>query len=289
MQYSALIGNPTRHSISHMLFPALVEASKMSVFYQHLRMTVQLDALGHSIDAFSTLNYVGLNVTLPYKREVIKHLDMLDPIAEELGAVNTIKLGKKKIGFNTDWAGIANSLIQFGDSGCYTNATATIFGTGGTARAAIYACKQLGVKHINVLYRTPISENTRSLQNQSTSLGIALHPYTEVADLLNNSQLVINASAAGMVGKAPLPFPLENIKGVSLKEKIFIDAVFTPLHTRLFSYFELSGATVIDGLWMMIYQGMKALSIWLDCSLNIDFHELIKIHHLLKNELQKNV
>jgi shikimate dehydrogenase len=284
MNYTALIGNPTDHSVSYMLYDELAKAAQLPGFYQHIRLDIGADDLKKSIAAFNTLNFVGLNVTLPYKLDVMAHLDVLDPVIDVLGAVNTITLGETTTGYNTDWIGIAESVKQFGGHDSYD--TAVIFGTGGAARAAIYACKQLGVKDIRVIYRVEASANTRKLQQASTKLGITLHPYTELAQLLQDAYLVINTTSAGMVGKDPLPFDLRMIDGVDLTGKVFLDAVFNPLQTPLLAYFQSHGAVVIDGLWMMIYQGVGALSIWFDRNITVDISDLKKIHGLLKKELQ---
>lgn len=284
MNYSALIGNPTDHSVSYVLYKELSKAADLPDFYQHIRVNVEPGNLKQSIEAFNTLRFVGLNVTLPYKLDVIDYLDKLDPVVEDLGAVNTIKLGKTTIGYNTDWMGIAESVKQFGDQQAYPSAV--IFGTGGAARAAVYAFKQLGVHDIHIVYRTEASANTQKLQEDSNKLGVSLHPYAEVRKLVEQSQLIINATSAGMVGKEALPFDTALLESISLEGKVFLDAVFNPLKTPLLEYFETNGATTIDGLWMMIYQGVGALGIWFDRKIRTDVNDLQKIHDLMEKELQ---
>lgn len=284
MNYSALIGNPTDHSVSYVLFQELAKVAGIPGFYQHIRVNIAPDELDQSLHAFNALHFVGLNVTLPYKLDVISCLDKLDPVIDELGAVNTIRLGDTTIGYNTDWIGITESVKQFGGRSDYSSAV--IFGTGGAARAAIYACKQLGIKNVHVVYRLEASKNTHTLQERSSELGITLHPYSDARSLIEDSQLVINATSAGMVGKDALPFDLANIDGVSLKGKVFLDAVFNPCRTPLLEYFGANGAATIDGLWMMIYQGVGALGIWFDREIQVGADDLKKIHDLMERELQ---
>ena len=286
MKYSALIGKPTEHSVSHIMFGEIAKAAGLHDPYQHIRVDVNRSELAASLDAFNTLHFIGLNVTLPYKLDVIDCLEEVDPIASELGAVNTVKLGQTTTGYNTDWAGITESVRQFGTAKVYE--TATIFGTGGTARAAIYACKQLGAKDIHILYRHEASEATRNLQEQTSCLGITLHAYSEVSDAILSSQLVINATSAGMVGKDPLPFGLDSIKNTPVQDKVFVDAVFNPLETPLIRYFKLKGAATIDGLWMMLYQGVAALSIWLGHKVEVSTSDLVRMHGQLAKELKNN-
>src|SRR6266702_4773827 len=287
MSYSALIGKPTSHSVSHVMYGELAIAANLPQFYQHIRIDVEPEELERSLQALKTLHFIGLNVTLPYKLEVMQYVDELDTLAENLGAVNAIKLAQHTVGYNTDWAGITESVKQFGGHQHYE--TATIFGTGGAARAAIYACKQLGIDNISVVYRAKDSGSIQGLQKQSMQLGITLYPYSEAGSLVNKSRLIINATSAGMVGKDRLPFDLALIKDVSLKDKVFLDAVFNPLKTPLLAHFKTEGAATIDGLWMMIYQGIKSLSIWFDAQIDISTDELTKIHNLLEKEIEKNV
>jgi shikimate dehydrogenase len=228
-----------------------------------------------------------LNVTLPYKLDIMNYLDDIDPAARELGAINTIKLGSVVKGYNTDWVGMTESVKRFGVASSYD--TVTIFGTGGAARAAIFAAKRLGAKTINVMYRAASSETTETLRKQIDELGVALFPYSEVRDLLKNSHLVINATSAGMAGKDVSPFDLNMLENVQGDGKVFFDAVFNPLRTPLLAAFEAAGAVVIDGLWMMIYQAIDALSIWLGRDIQIAAGELTKIHNKLAKELQENV
>jgi shikimate dehydrogenase len=287
MDYSALIGNPTDHSVSHVLYAELAKVVGIPNFYQHIRLNVHDDELAQSLDAFAALHFVGLSVTLPYKLDVIEHLDELDSVVNDLGAVNTIKLGKKRVGYNTDWVGIVESIRALGSKADYESVV--IFGTGGAARAAIYACKELGVQGINVVYREKASPNTINLRERSSQLHISLHPYSEVINLLHSARLVINTTSAGMIGNEKSPFDLDTIEKGSLSDKVFLDAVFNPLRTPLLERFEYEGATTIDGLWMMIYQGVRALGIWFDRDIQVGASELQRIHNLLEKELQKHV
>lgn len=287
MNYSALIGNPTDHSVSHVLYSELAKLADLPGFYQHLRIDVEHSMLEESLNSLKTLNFVGINVTLPFKLDIISYLDKLDPVIEDLGAVNTIKLGETTVGYNTDWVGIRDSVKHFAEG--RNLGRAVIFGTGGAARAAIYACKQLGVKDITVMYREEKSANTKKLLDQRDRLGIELKSYDEIAQTINDSQLVINTTSAGMKGKTETPFDLSLISGIDLTDKVFHDAVFNPLETPLLRYFKEHGALTIDGLWMMIFQGVQSMSIWFDRAIAIDQESLSKLHTILEKELQHNV
>jgi shikimate dehydrogenase len=284
MYYSALIGNPTGHSVSHILYEELAKAANLNDSYRHLKINVTEPGLKDALQAFKALNFIGLNVTLPHKLAVVPLLDQADEVVGEIGAVNTIKLGGTSTGYNTDWVGLyvpLRPLIRDNDH------TATILGSGGAARAAIYAAKQLKFSTINVVYRDePNNDKTADLKARAAALGIKLHTYEDITALIGNSQLIINATSAGMVGKDKLPFDLKEITDVSLHNKVYFDAVFNPLETPLLAHFKRNGAQTIDGLWMMMHQGIAALEIWLDKKLSFTEEELRRIHARLAKELQ---
>ena len=107
MKYSALIGNPTEHSVSPLLFEWIATRLPQPLEYKHLKVDVaKSSGLDSALRAFQTLNFCGLNVTLPYKLDVISILDKIDGSISSIGAVNTVVFDNKNnqsIGYNTDW------------------------------------------------------------------------------------------------------------------------------------------------------------------------------------------
>ena len=284
MYFSALIGNPTDHSVSDILFEELVNAAGIAETYKHLKINVKPASLGESISALKLLGFCGANVTLPYKLDVLKYLDSIDPIIDEVGAVNTIAFGDKIIGgYNTDWIGFTEPIRKrLGDKRVES---AVIFGTGGAARAAIYAAKQLKADNISVLFRDEDNENLIDLRDKSNKLEIDLVNYNQITGVVDVADLIINATSTGMIGHDPTPFDLNLLIGLDLKNKLFFDAVFNPVLTPLMKYFESQGAETIDGLWMMIYQALEALSIWLKTDISLSDEDLISIHKKLEEAL----
>lgn len=282
MIYTALIGNPTRHSVSHVMYEELANYATLDQPYKHIKIDVANEDLAQTISAFKTLKFSGLNVTLPHKLAVMPLIDKVDDVVKELGAVNTIKFGNSTVGYNTDWVGIYTPVAAVRQK----IATVTIFGTGGAARAAIYAAKQLGAVKIYVHYRDEKDNvKTDDLKNRADALDIELCTYDDVRENIEVSDLIINATSAGMTGKDQQPFDLEQLSSLMMNKKIFLDAVFNPLETQLIRCFNRQGAHTIDGLWMMIYQGIAALEIWLDAKITIKEASLVDIHILLEEEL----
>lgn len=282
MTHSALLGKPTTHSVSHILFPLIAAAAGIPGPYEHIRLDVEPEGLPTALTSLSNLGFVGANVTLPYKIKIIDLLDEVDTVALELGAVNTVKLGARTIGHNTDWIGIAEPLRK-------THASfrhAVILGTGGAARAAIYASRQLGARQIDVFYRAALSEQSKQLMNAAAKLDITLRAYDQLREQLDSADLIVNATSAGMVGRDTSPIDVGAIQDIQLTDKVYLDAVFNPLQTPLLVYFSQKGARTIDGLWMMIYQAVGALSVWTGSKIAVPESDLEAIHQRLKKDIQ---
>lgn len=285
MKYSSLIGKPTEHSVSDIMYEELAAAAGLKDAYKHLKFDVELKDLSLALSSFRQLNFIGINITLPYKIEVMKYLDEVDETVNILGAVNTVKFGIKTIGYNTDWIGIATPINQqIADKKI---SSVAIFGTGGAARAAIYAANQLDAKEIQVLYRATHADELGDLITKTKELGITLSDYSHLREVVMKADVIINATSAGMVGKDSSPFDLVELDGIVLKNKLFLDAVFNPVLTPLLNYFNIKGAKTIDGLWMMIYQGIAAMSIWLDRTIKINDKELARIHNQLRKAVER--
>lgn len=293
MRYSALIGNPTEHSVSPLLFEWIAAQLPQPIEYKHLKVDVpQVSELEPALEAFRVLNFCGLNVTLPYKLDVIPILSEIDDSISSIGAVNTIVFdsnNSRSIGYNTDWYGIYCPLSQVINK--YQKGKAIVFGTGGAARAVIYALLKLGIKDIAVLHRVAESDRTKSLQDQfSDKATICFDAYENIVKYIDTTDIIINATSTGMVGQnAETPFALDSLKNYEdFSHKVFFDCVFNPVNTPLVSYFKSHGAKTIDGLWMMIYQGLYAFTLWTGDDVRDTFTKdsLSKLHGLLQERIE---
>lgn len=293
MKYSALIGNPTEHSVSPLLFEWIAKQLPQPIEYKHLKVDIpQTSGLKSALKAFHALNFCGLNVTLPYKLDVIPILDKVDDSISSIGAVNTIVFDSKNnqsVGYNTDWYGIYRPLS--GIINKHQERRAIVFGTGGAARAAIYALLELGIEDVTVLHQAVESHRTKSLQNQfSDKVMIRFDTYEHVVQYIEATDILINATSTGMVGQdAKTPFTLDLLKNhENFSRKVFFDCVFNPVNTPLVSYFKSNGATTIDGLWMMIYQGLYAFTLWTGNDVRDTFTKdnLNELHALLRGRIE---
>lgn len=191
----------------------------------------------------NTIGLKGLNVTIPYKEEVLPFLTGLDDIAGQIGAVNTIKLrGEELIGYNTDAYGFQKSLEPFLAK---HHTHALILGTGGASKAVAFVLRQLGITHCFVS-RNPAHDQIR---------------YTDVnGETLRKYQIIINCTPLGtfpnVAQKPALPYLFLN------KEHLLYDLIYNPSKTAFLLEGESRGATICNGLRMLELQAEKAWEIW---------------------------
>ena len=188
---------------------------------------------------------VGLNVTIPYKEQIIPYLDSIDSVAKEIGAVNTITIsesGKLK-GFNTDAYGFKKSIEPYLKP---HHKSALILGTGGASKAVAYTLKALNIDY-DYVSRTPnkLAKYTYSDLTDST---IKMHP------------IIINCTPLGThpnINDYP-KIPYDSVS----KEHLLFDLIYNPLQTKFLSYGVSKGATTCNGLKMLELQAKKAWDIW---------------------------
>ncbi len=203
-----------------------------------------------SIDQFkkeilATDHLAGLNVTIPFKEEIIPLLDKVDKKARKIGAVNTIKITKKgkTKGYNTDCYGFKKSLKPILKK---QHKNALILGTGGASKAIAYVLKQLNIDYKFV---------SRTASNNAD------YTYTDVnQELINNHQIIINCTPVGTypkVDQAP-DIPYQFITS----HHILYDLIYNPSTTLFLQEGKNKGATIINGYDMLVFQAEKAWKIW---------------------------
>jgi shikimate dehydrogenase len=189
-------------------------------------------------------NLIGLNVTIPYKEQVIPYLDELHETAAEIGAVNTIKITPKGrlIGYNTDYYGFKKSIEPFLKP---THKQALILGTGGASKAVAYALKKLQIKNVFV--------SRTNHQN-----GLTYSDFTK--NIVDNHLLIINCTPLGTfpnVENKP-DFPYQFLT----PNHLLYDLIYNPAETAFLKMGKSKGASICNGLDMLIHQAEKAWEIW---------------------------
>ncbi len=243
MKKYGLIGYSLKHSFSKKYFTQKFENEKIDAVYDLYEIT--------KIEEFENLknntDFSGLNVTIPYKEKIIPYLDKLDKVAQDVGAVNTIKFIKKQDktvlkGYNTDVFGFVKSIEPHLKE---WHKKALILGTGGAGKAIDYGLKTLGIK-------------TKFVSRKPTEKQFS---YTDIdASILDEYKIIINTSPVGMypkVGKYPcLPYHFLG------REHLLFDAIYNPQETLFLRKGKEQKAQTLNGMEMLINQAEKAWKIW---------------------------
>ena len=255
-----IIGDPIGHSMSPVIHNAAFE--KMGIDYLYVPFRVKKEALGEAIQGMRALNIRGLSVTIPHKVTVIPFLDELDPLAERIGAVNTIVNDDGVLrGYNTDATGFLQTLLERGGEPEKKNVV--ILGAGGASRAISFILAERGAHLVilNRLLELDWAEELASRISQIFTKEVEALELNEenLAKVLEKADIVVNATSVGMspnIDETPIPAKL-------LKPGLIVfDIVYNPIKTRLLREAEAAGAKTISGFNMFVWQGVLAFELW---------------------------
>ena len=255
-----VIGDPVRHTLSPAMHNAAI--AELGIDYAYVAFHVKTHGLCAAVEGMRALGMRGLNVTIPHKIAVVQFLDELDPLARDIGAVNTIVNDEGKLtGYNTDAAGFLQSLRATGFE--LKNKTVVLLGAGGAARATGFALAQAGSRITLLNRKATLSKAailSGNLERVSGSKVRAMELNTaNLKTVMVEADLLVNATSAGMepsVNETAVPTDL-------LKPGITVfDVVYTPYETRLLKDATGRGCTVISGLEMLVRQAALALELW---------------------------
>ena len=260
---AVLIGNPVAHSLSPVFQQAAFDHMNINARYE--AWETHADELKQKIDLLRSSEYLGANITIPYKLDSINFVDSIDDIAEQVGAINTI-ISRNGIlaGTNTDVEGIQNSFKLANVN--LKNKNVILFGAGGAARAVMVAMKNAGVKAITVINRTEKKAKDFELfsdSNFKVSILSAHLATSQSGKIFTNADIIINATSLGMSkGESELlsPIPQELL----YSSQVVFDLVYTPEQTPLLQMAESVGAQCIGGLAMLVFQGAASFRLWTD-------------------------
>jgi len=258
--YAEVIGVPIAHSKSPIIHRFWLE--KLGIKADYRACHVKPDELEEYIENRRTdSNWRGCNVTIPHKLIALKFADLIEESARVVGASNCLSRdGDTLIASNTDVEGILNALselhIIFGSE---TIPEACVIGTGGAARAALAALKQMGIEYVSINCRD--QDKGKKLHKEFRFSGQV--GAIDNADGLLVPHLIINATSLGMCGFDKFPRAvIETISGCDDKDRWVFDMVYSPLKTELLNISKRSGLKTIDGLAMLIGQAGKAFEMF---------------------------
>lgn len=275
---AAVVANPIKHSISPFIHNSAFEATNTNGVY--LAWEVDATELAETVANIRRYQMYGINLSMPYKEQVIPYLDQLSEEACLIGAVNTVVNREGTlIGYNTDGKGFFKSLPSFKIS----RKRLVLLGAGGAAKAILAQAILDGVSQISVFVRSSSMEKTRpyleKIQN-ATGFRVDLFALEDVQDLqdsITQADLLVNATSVGMDGSSqPIP------TSIVLPEKLLVaDVIYQPFETPFLKWAKEQGNQSINGLGMLLYQAAEAFELWTGKEMPTD-----QIWELLKQKYQ---
>ena len=292
-----LIGNPVKHTLSPMIHNMLAEIKDINLVY--VPFEVSEGKVCDAIKGAEALNIHGMNVTIPYKSDVIPYLKDIDPLAKGIGAVNTLvrtAAGGYK-GYNTDMSGLYRSLLEEGIN--LADENVVILGAGGVARPVAFLCGSKGAKKVYVLNRTPerakevADEVNRALykagkDDKCTEDGVCIDgdpgdtegivvpmSLSDYRNLLKSDVRYI-AFQCTSVGLFP------DVNSAVIEDAEFyshlsaaMDLVYRPMETKFLKLAKEAGAKTFSGLKMLLYQAIDAFEMWNDIKITKEEADIV--------------
>ena len=252
---AAVLGNPISHSLSPKLHNYWLKRYGLQGEYTALQVTE--DALAETLRRMPGEGFIGANVTLPHKVSVMQLADHITDRATLIGAANTLifKDDGKIFADNTDGYGFMANLRQGAPDWDPKAGPAAIFGAGGAARAIIVALADAGVPEILLSNRTrPKAEALKA----DFGARIQVVDWVQAGSMLEDARTVINTTSLGMKGAQEFKVSLDALR----PDAVVTDIVYNPLRTKFLQTAEAMGCTTVDGLGMLLHQGVPGFERW---------------------------
>jgi len=269
--FIALIGNPVSHSLSPIMQNAAFKYLGLDLIY--IAIPCKDKDLELVLNSLKKINCKGLNITIPYKEKVFDICSEISPIANKLKAINTLKLNSEKewSGTNTDVEGFIYPLKTLN----LTKKQSIVLGSGGAARSVIQGLINLNLSKISVISRnkSSLDELIKNFNNQIQLQGL-LNSDDQAQILIREADLIVNTTPAGMqttkYENNLLPYGEAFWRSLNSKTIVY-DLIYNPAPTPLLKFSAKKGCMTINGLEMLVAQGMKSISFWTD-GLEVPFH-----------------
>lgn len=270
MKVFGLIGEKLEHSFSPKLHKEILETSNILGLYNLFSVDKKFE--DNIVESLKVLGINGANVTIPYKEVVLNQLDFISEEAKIIGAVNTILIKEdKSYGYNTDYYGFGKMLNK--ENIKVLGNSFFVLGSGGAARSVVKYLEDNGAKEIVL-----VSRNKENAKNKFKDFKISFMDYKDLENVLDEFA-IINTTPCGMYPKidsiAISPKLIGNFK-------VAIDIVYNPLETKFLKIAREKGLKTVNGLMMLVGQGIKSEEIWNNLKINKDLED--KIYEKLKKE-----
>ena len=268
-----VIGKPIKHSLSPLIHNYWI--NKYGLGLEYKKMEVERESLPSLIENVRDKKITGLNITLPYKKDIISYIDEVSYSAKDIGAINTVFLrGNKVYGENTDGIGFTRALEKKTKFN-FSNKSIYILGAGGASYGIISELIGKKVAKIYVTNRTK-QKTIQLIKHFKTKNKEIKLEFVEWKDLAPNSDvdLIINTTSFGMKDNECIKINMNNLRDTL----IFVDIIYSPKETELLKLFKKEGFVCMNGLNMLIEQAAVSFELWFNISLNNkDIEEVKKI------------
>ena len=256
-----LIGNPVEHTLSPMIHNTLAKRLGHNMVY--VPFHVEEGKVDKAVMGADALHLLGLNVTVPYKSEVIASLKEIDGLAKKIGAVNTlVKTDGGYKGYNTDMEGLYRAMLS--EDIRIEGEQIILLGAGGAARAVAYLCADKGAAKVYLLNRTfdkaqTVAEEVNKSTGREVISPMRTEDYTALPD---GKYLAIQGTSVGL---APHTEDVV-IADEAFYEKLHtgFDLIYSPWETKFMQLTREYGGRAYNGLKMLLYQGIIAYELWND-------------------------
>ena len=258
---AAVIGSPVAQSLSPVIHNAVFE--KLKVDWVYVAFHVLPARVEDALTAMATLGIGGLSVTMPHKNavaEIVAQRGEVDQVVRVTNSANTVVLRPDQSlwATNTDGQGCCNALEQAMKSSI-RGERVVVLGAGGTASAVVYELLQRGASDVAVINRTP--QRAQDLVKRVAGVARAVSS-TEIVDAISNSRIIINTTPFGFGSDQGSPVsPIDS--SLIKSSHVVLDAVYKPLITGLLFAAQKAGATVVDGLSMLVHQAALQQQHWI--------------------------
>lgn len=245
-----VIGDPVEHSLGPQKYNTVYQKLGIDDEFVYVACRVKISDVADFIKGVRAMGIRGVSCTIPHKVEVMKYLDKIDPIAEKIGAVNTIVNDDGVLtGYNTDWIGAVIPLERITP---LKGKTVAMLGAGGAARAIAYGVKERGAD-LTIYNRTP--ERARELAD---AVGVKARSLDALNDI-KSVDIIINATSVGMhPNETETPLDRQFITD----KQVVLDVVYVPYETRLLREAKQQGAQVVHGSEMLLHQGIAQFKLY---------------------------
>jgi shikimate dehydrogenase len=264
-----VIGHPIGHSLSPLMHNAAL--TELGENYVYVAFPIKPDDLATAIAGLASIGVVGFSVTIPHKQTIMPFLSQITPTAKLVGAVNTVWWTEQGWqGTNTDVEGFVAPLKELAQD--WQKVNPVVLGNGGAARAVVVGLAQLGCPEIQIVGRNleKLEAFKNSWSRADFNSELSVYPWQALAELIPSTALLINTTPLGMTPHLEQSPVEEDLMSGLSSSAIAYDLIYTPRPTRFLQQAADQGATIIDGLEMLVQQGAAALRLWLQKPVPVD-------------------